>query len=199
MSFCPENVGNWSSLAQNEPEFSPLEDLYVSRAVSRFSRDPPVGKHRQHTFSIHGANRIEYNPRSKRKQQKLRRLILRRGRPISNIFWAKAHANVLKGTFSTDCKSDCVRVGLRLHLRPEPNEEILSENTIIWKARRAFRYLSQNDQFYCPVTDISSYFRCALCVFMVDVRFELTISTAQFLSTTPHVTHVAIRLFRKVG
>ena len=39
-------------------------------------------------------------------------VILRRGRPISNIFGANAHANVLKGTFSTDCKSNCRRIGL---------------------------------------------------------------------------------------
>ena len=32
---------------------------------------------------------------------------------MSNTFGAKAHANVLKGTFSTDCKSDCIRIGLR--------------------------------------------------------------------------------------
>ena len=42
-----------------------------------------------------------------------RRLILRRGRLISNIFGAKAHANVLKGTVLTDRKSNCIRIGLR--------------------------------------------------------------------------------------
>ena len=31
------------------------------------------------------------------------RIILRRGRPIFNIFGAKAHSEALKGTFSTDC------------------------------------------------------------------------------------------------
>lgn len=30
----------------------------------------------------------------------------------SGIFGTKAPANVLKGTFSNDCKSDCVRIGL---------------------------------------------------------------------------------------
>ena len=40
--------------------------------------------------------------------------MLRRGRPISNSFGAKAHANVLKGTFSTDCKSNCIRTGLTM-------------------------------------------------------------------------------------
>ena len=65
-----------------------LQDL--SRAVSRFSWGPVAGNHRQLWIDL--------------------RLILRRGRPISNIFGAKAHANVLKGTFSTDCKSNCIRI-----------------------------------------------------------------------------------------
>ena len=43
------------------------------------------------------------------------RLILRRRRPISNIFGTKAHANVLKGTLSMDCKSNFVRIGLRAY------------------------------------------------------------------------------------
>ena len=29
------------------------------------------------------------------------------------FFGAKAHANVRKGTFSTDCKSNCIRIGLK--------------------------------------------------------------------------------------
>ena len=41
------------------------------------------------------------------------RLILRRGRLISNIFGANVYANVLKGTFSTDCKSHRIRIGLK--------------------------------------------------------------------------------------
>ena len=40
-------------------------------------------------------------------------LILTRRRPISNIFGAKPRTNVLKGTFSTDCKSNCIRISLR--------------------------------------------------------------------------------------
>ena len=40
-------------------------------------------------------------------------VILMRGRPISNIFGAKAHASVLGGTLSTDSKSNCVRIGLK--------------------------------------------------------------------------------------
>ena len=40
-------------------------------------------------------------------------LILRRGRPISNIFAANAHANILKRVCSTDSKSNCISIGLR--------------------------------------------------------------------------------------
>ena len=40
--------------------------------------------------------------------------ILMRGIPISNVFGAKGHANVLKVTFSTDCKSNCMILGLRV-------------------------------------------------------------------------------------
>ena len=43
-------------------------------------------------------------------------VILKRGRPIFNIFGVKAHANVLKGAFSTDCKSNCIKIGLILKI-----------------------------------------------------------------------------------
>ena len=108
-----------------------LQDL--SRAVSRFSRGPVAGNHRQHAFDSTGLQSpigspswikksadgdfLQLGPwksvkqlwidRSSRKLQ----LILRRGRAISKISEAKAHANVLKGTFSTDCKSNCLRTG----------------------------------------------------------------------------------------
>ena len=39
------------------------------------------------------------------------RLILRGGRPISYVFGVNTHANALKGTFSTNCKSNCIRIG----------------------------------------------------------------------------------------
>ena len=107
-----------------------------SRAVSRFSRGPVAGNHRQHAFDSTGLQSpigspswikksadgdfLQLGPwksvkqlwidRSSRKLQ----LILRRGRAISKISEAKAHANVLKGTFSTDCKSNCVRIGLKV-------------------------------------------------------------------------------------
>lgn len=40
---------------------------------------------------------------------------MRREIPIFNISGAKTHANVLKETFLTDCKSDVIRIGLRTH------------------------------------------------------------------------------------
>ena len=107
-----------------------LQDL--SKAVSRFSRGPVAGNHR-HFFSIRSGIVIVFDPNGSKKcwrwfpatpslekreaaldrsWRKLR-LILRQVRPISNIFGAKAHANVLKGIFWTDCKSNCIRIGLR--------------------------------------------------------------------------------------
>ena len=52
-------------------------------------------------------------PREKRetaldRSQRNLQVILRRGRSIFYIFGATAHANVLEGTFSTDCKSNCI-------------------------------------------------------------------------------------------
>ena len=45
--------------------------------------------------------------------------IRRRERPISNNSGAKAHANVLIGTFSTDSRSDCIiRIGFRTAVIP---------------------------------------------------------------------------------
>ena len=50
-------------------------------------------------------------------------LILRRGRPISKIFGASVHANVLKGTFSTDCTSNCIIIGLRYRILSRNSEK----------------------------------------------------------------------------
>ena len=44
------------------------------------------------------------------------RHILRRERTDFNMSGATAHANVLKGTFSTDWESDCIRIGLSVGL-----------------------------------------------------------------------------------
>ena len=63
MSFCPENVGNWSFSPQTKSELSPKQ----SRAVSRFSRGPVAGYHRRHFFdptvsdTITIVHRIEIN------------------------------------------------------------------------------------------------------------------------------------------
>ena len=124
---------------------------HQSRTVSRFSRGPVAGNHRQQFFGPTGSQSptgskkrffsiqwtiVIYLTKLDRKVPKVLscnwasreaghssgqilrklRLILRQEIPISNIFGAKAHANVLKGTFSTDCKSNCIRIGLRTYL-----------------------------------------------------------------------------------
>ena len=45
--------------------------------------------------------------------------IQRREWAISHIFGEKARTNVLKGPLSTDCKSDCLRIGLKSSI-PHP-------------------------------------------------------------------------------
>ena len=99
MSFCPENVGNWSSSPQNESELPPiylelfpasqgpscrksLSALFRSnwvncrlqssigskkRGVSRFSRDPVAGNHRQHFFDPTGSNTVTNRPSDRKK------------------------------------------------------------------------------------------------------------------------------------
>ena len=91
MSFCPDNVGNWSPSPKNE------SGLYYLNQYGRWF--PSTA------------------PREKRKVAldrfwiKLRR-ILTRGRSIFQIVGAKAHANVLKGTFSKGCTFNCIRSGV---------------------------------------------------------------------------------------
>ena len=85
MSFCPENVGNWFSSPQNE-----------SSAVSRFSRGPAAGNHRQHIFDPTGSETITIpdgieNP--------------------STFFRAKAHANELKGRAKAHANAGQFRSG----------------------------------------------------------------------------------------
>ena len=46
------------------------------------------------------------------RSEKHLQVVLRQGRQTSNVFGGKAHGNVPKGTFSTGCKSNCVRIGL---------------------------------------------------------------------------------------
>ena len=104
---------------------------HLSRAVSRFSRGSVAGNHRQHLLFQSNWVKYDYStivhriektvawPLEKRdtaldRSWRKLRLILRRGSPISNIFGAKAHANVLKDTFSTNCKSNCMRIGLKM-------------------------------------------------------------------------------------
>ena len=84
MNFCPERVRNWSSSRQNESELS-LSSIQCSFPLLQ---GPSCRKSPPALFRPTGSKNV----------------ILRRGRPISNLFGAKAHANVLKGTFSTGCK-----------------------------------------------------------------------------------------------
>ena len=155
MSFCPENVGNWSSSPQSESDLSPR---YIQSCFPLL-QEPSCRKIAVSTFPIHlgqillqsliGSKKCDGDflqpltrvtfrlwiatpkrdytdkllyhqalfpatgPLEKREtalDRSWRKLhvILRRRRLISNIFGAKAHANVLKGTFSTDCKSNCI-------------------------------------------------------------------------------------------
>ena len=106
MSFSPENVGNWSPSPQNDLEFSPRS----VQSCFPLLQGPSCRKSPSALFRSNWETALD---RSWRKLQ----VILRRGRPTSIIFGAKAHANVLKATFSTDCKSNCIRIGLREHSR----------------------------------------------------------------------------------
>ena len=134
-AFAPEMWGTGLSRLRMSRSF--LQDL--SRAISRFSRGPVAGNHRQHFFDPTGSNTITsvhridkkrffsirsgiaivFDPVGSKKcwrwfsatgplekrETALDRswrklgLILRRGRPIPNIFGAKAHPNVLKVPF----------------------------------------------------------------------------------------------------
>ena len=99
MSFSPENVGNWSSSPQNDLEFSPrsIQSCFPVGSEKCWRWLPATGSLEKRKTALDG---------SWRKLQ----VILRRGRPISNVFGGKAHAHVLKGTFWKDCKSNCVRI-----------------------------------------------------------------------------------------
>ena len=84
-------------------------------------------------------------------------VILRRGRPIPNIFRAKTHVNVLKGTFSTDRKSNCIRIDravypfLQIHSKPHhgvysnsrtnaTNSSIRTKSIFARKSHQRFMY-----------------------------------------------------------
>ena len=61
MSFCPENVTNWSSSPQNESELSPTSR---SRTLSLFSQGPSC---RKSPSALFRSNWVKYNLRSDRK------------------------------------------------------------------------------------------------------------------------------------
>ena len=152
MSFCPENVENWSLSPQNLSKFSPaptfiwgcfplspgtqIQEIAVrsfSILLGRTRSKCPIGSEKNVFFdpipdskiiftslgSKKGRRRfIATRPLEKPETPPYRswrelRHILRRERPIFKISGSKAHhANVLKGTFSTDCESDGIRIGL---------------------------------------------------------------------------------------
>ena len=113
MRFRPENAGNLSSSRQKNRSF--LQDLSGSKFP--LLHVPSYRKSRSALFRCNWV-KYDYNPQSHRKQQ----LWIDLGESsdsfwgeedqFSDIFGAKAHANVLKGAFSTDCKSNCVKNGL---------------------------------------------------------------------------------------
>lgn len=96
--FCPENVANWS-------------DRRLQSCLTQLDRTNDDGDFLQF---------IGPWPLEKRETAALDRswrelrLVLRRGRPISKNFGAKAHANVPTDTFSANCKSSCIEVDLTL-------------------------------------------------------------------------------------
>ena len=55
------------------------------------------------------------------------RFVLTRGRPVATIYEVKGNANVLKGISSTDCKSNCKKVGL-LHYAVEKIPSVRSDD-----------------------------------------------------------------------
>ena len=113
MSFCPENVGNWSFSPQTKSELSPKQ----SRAVSRFSRGPVAGHHRRRFFDPTVSNTIAIPDRIEKKLFSLRSGIAthldRKSADGDFLQLGPSHVNVVKGTFSTDRKSNCIIIGLR--------------------------------------------------------------------------------------
>ena len=107
MSFSPENVGNWSSSPQNDLEFSPrsIQSCFPVGSEKCWRWLPATGSLEKRKTALDG---------SWRKLQ----VILRRGLLIPNIFGAKPDANVLKATFSTDCKIQLQKSWPYTPLRP---------------------------------------------------------------------------------
>ena len=158
MSFCLENVGNWSPSPQNESELSPRS----FESYFPFLQGPSTVS----TFSITIPNRIGKKERLKKRETALDRswrklrLIPRRGRPISNIFGSKTHANVVKGTFSTDCISDCVGIGRLTALHRCSQYTSYSEHTQEHGVRfvlRVLRVLEYRRPKYCECWEYEQY------------------------------------------
>ena len=110
MSFCPENAGNWSPSPQNESQFYPRSVQSCFPLLQGPScKKSPSALFRSNWVTI--PDRIEKNKRETALDRFYKTATHSEARePISNIFWAKGHANILKGTFSTE--SNCIRIGL---------------------------------------------------------------------------------------
>ena len=136
MSFCPENVRKWSSSPQNESEFYPRS----TQSCFPLLQGPAAENHRQHVFHPTGSNTIKIRlqspigskNRSKRCWRWFRATGLletretalgRSWRNCDSFCGGEGHFPSLsgqkllwtyqRGTFSTECKSDCIRIGLR--------------------------------------------------------------------------------------
>ena len=64
MSFCPENVGNWSSSPQSDLDFFPRS----IQSCFPLLQGPVAGNHRQHFFDPTGSNTITIVRRIEKKR-----------------------------------------------------------------------------------------------------------------------------------
>ena len=157
MGFCAENVGNWSSSPQNDLEFSPASPGAQLQEITVSTFSIQLGQIRLHSpiGSKKSSGTMEKQETALDRSWRKLRLILRRGRPISNVFGAKARANVQKGTFSTDCKSNCVTIGLSIPC----SGRFLEMEPEIWHTQTYFMSPCQAvDVFFFLSPDIFYFF-----------------------------------------
>ena len=101
MSFCPGRNGNWSSLPQNEPEFSPrsIQSCVFLDPIGECNRIQPSWIEKVLTVITCNWAPGEAGKTALDRSWRKLRLMLRRGRPIFNILRAKADANVPRKYF----------------------------------------------------------------------------------------------------
>ena len=110
-----------------------LQDL--SKAVCRFPRGTVAGNHRQHFFDPTGLYTITIIPDRIEKND---RLILRRGSSIANYSGQKLMRTY---GFSADCKSNCIRIGLRPFIMRSDSELLI----YIFRSEKRMGMLMQTD------------------------------------------------------